>query len=38
MHIGNKKKKGQFVTIDEFCEYTGIKEERVFLSLPIKGS
>jgi peptidoglycan/xylan/chitin deacetylase (PgdA/CDA1 family) len=24
-----KKEKGQFVTIDEFCEYTGIKEERV---------
>lgn len=24
-----KKKKGQFVTIDEFCEHTGIKEERV---------
>ena len=23
------KEKGQFVTIDEFCEYTGIKEERV---------
>jgi hypothetical protein len=24
-----KKEKGQFVTVDEFCEYTGIKEERV---------
>ena len=24
-----KKKKGEFVTIDEFCSYTGIKEERV---------
>jgi hypothetical protein len=24
-----KKKKGQFVTVDEFCEHTGIKEERV---------
>jgi len=23
------KEKGQFVTIYEFCEYTGIKEERV---------
>ena len=23
------KEKGQFVTIDEFCEFTGIKEERV---------
>jgi len=29
-----KKKKGQFVTIDEFCEFTGIKQEIVkpFLS------
>jgi hypothetical protein len=24
-----KKQKGQFITIDEFCEYTGISEERV---------
>jgi hypothetical protein len=22
-----RKKKGQFVTIDEFCEHTGIKQE-----------
>ncbi len=25
-----KKKKVQFVTVYEFCEYTGIKEEKVF--------
>ena len=24
-----KKQKGQFVTVEEFCEFTGIKEERV---------
>ncbi|MBN8836323.1 MAG: hypothetical protein J0I09_03635 [Sphingobacteriia bacterium] len=23
------KQKGQFITVDEFCEFTGIKEERV---------
>jgi hypothetical protein len=23
------KQKGQFVTLDEFCEYTGIKKEHV---------
>ncbi len=24
-----QKDKGQFITIDEFCEFTGIKEEKV---------
>jgi hypothetical protein len=33
----NKYKKEQFITVGEFCEHTGIKEEEYFLSLPIKG-
>jgi hypothetical protein len=24
-----RKKKGEFISIDEFCEFTGLKEEKV---------
>jgi hypothetical protein len=28
-----KKKKGDFISVEEFCEYTGLKEEKVSLFL-----